>query len=147
MLWRLPGLKVGAELLIVKAVVSYLAPNDTFIAHHSVSTELLTVITPSFDEETLIHAAEILTTDGRRSLASYAGATQTSPLSSLGYYVPFAADVYTYTAIVYFSVRIWLRLRTSMAMLASNSRLREVNKQLNRVLTAQALVPLAMIKR
>lgn len=86
-------------------------------------------------------ASSMLTPDGLRNLMSYSP-TSSAPSYWFGQYFSLATVLYTYTLVVYFSVRIWLRLRASMALLSADARLREVNRQMNRVLATQALAPL-----
>ena len=99
-------------------------------------------IEKGISNEALANASSIpLTPTGLRSLIGYSDYS-VSPPTAVSYYFSLGINIYLYTTILYFSLRIWLRLRASVALLAADTQLREVNKQLNRVLAAQALVPL-----
>lgn len=94
-------------------------------------------------DSAIANASRMLTDDAAlRALASYLDRSSSVDFNPLPYFISLGANFYAYAAIVFFSVRIWLRLRSSMAVIANDPRAREVNKQMNRVLAAQALVPL-----
>jgi Serpentine type 7TM GPCR chemoreceptor Str len=105
-------------------------------------TVVLSVLNADLSDEVFSNASTVLAPDELRTLVAYADARIPSLVNSLAEMFSLAACIYTYTAVVFFSVRIRSRLRASVEMLAADSRLREVNRQLNRVLATQALVPL-----
>jgi len=65
-----------------------------------------------------------------------------TPIAMFSQLFSLVTSLYIYVLIVYFSVGVVPLKNTSMAMLAVDARMRDVNKQLNRVLTTQALAPL-----
>jgi len=93
-------------------------------------------------DEAFALASRVLTPIQLRTMAGYTKSVCRDPAATAIILLSLVGEVCTYTLIVYFSVRIWLRLRSAVALLASDSQLREANRQLNRVLATQALLPL-----
>lgn len=122
------------------AIYSFLFLIPSLFAGGAVSATTYSIET-RLSDEAVANASTVITPTALRSLISYSDFTRISPNAG-SYYVSLGLNVYVYTTVIYFSLRIWLRLRSSMALLAADTRNREVNRQLNRVLAAQALVPL-----
>jgi len=93
----------------------------------------------SVSDEAFFNASLVLTPAGLRSLIGYSDFARV-PSSKLSYYISLAGNIYVIASILYFSLRIWMRLRTSMTLLTADKRTKGVNRMINRV-AAQALVP------
>lgn len=105
-------------------------------------TGAINILNTNFSDETLAKASSILSPNEIRTLVGYTDLSDARNLSALIVYVYLGANLYTYTAIVYFSVRIWSAMRALSAQACASVRTRELNRELNWVLAVQALVPL-----
>jgi hypothetical protein len=104
----------------------------------------LTAASLDLSDGTLASAYSLLSTPNvRQALLKYSDVEASTNTGTLNRLTTIGKNVYVFAAIAYFSVRIWLRLRESMAHL-SGANQRELQRQLNRVLAVQALCPIIL---